>query len=136
MQPMHFDQSVRNILKKDSRFQKEAYEFLKQALDHTVSEHEKSNPNQDQHVTAAELLIGFRDLALKEYGPMASTLLDEWGITTCQHIGDMVFLLIEEGMFGKQDSDSHSDFTEIYDFNTTFIQPFLPKTLQKKLPQV
>ena len=130
MQPVHFDQSIRKILQKDERFQKEAYEFLKQALDYTVEDQEKQNPNKDQHVTATQLLIGFRDLALKEYGPMAATLLSEWGISSCSHIGDMVFLLINEGMFGKQDSDSRSDFTEIYDFESAFVHPFLPKSQQ------
>lgn len=127
MLPVHFDKAVRQILAKDPRFEKEAFEFLKQALDYTVEENEKDD-SKGQHVTAAQLLIGFRDLALKEYGPMAATLLEDWGITSCSDIGDMVFLLIDEGMFGRQDSDQRSDFKEIYSFDEAFVHPFLAKT--------
>ena len=125
---MHFDQALQNILQRDSRFSPDGYGFLKQALDFTVTEHTKTDPDMSQHVTAKELLFGFRDLALKEYGPMASTLLSEWGIQNCGHVGDMVFLLIEEGMFGKQDSDTREDFGEVYDFHEAFVAPYLPKS--------
>lgn len=128
---MHFSQAVKNILQRDTRFDPGAYEFLKQALDYTVTEHAKHAPSTSQHVTAAELLTGFKDLALKEYGPMASTLLNEWGLESCNDVGDMVFLLIEEGMFGKQDSDQRQDFTEVFDFHQAFVAPFLPQTLAK-----
>lgn len=130
---MHFDQALQNILQRDSRFSADAYAFLKQALDFTVTEHTKHDPDMSQHVTAKELLLGFRDLALTEYGPMASTLLSEWRVTSCTDIGDMVFNLIQEGMFGKQDSDNQSDFSEAYSFHEAFVAPFLPKTATAKL---
>ena len=41
----------------------------------------------------------------------------------------MVFLLIAEGMFGKQDSDSREDFIEYFSFDDVFVTPFLPKKL-------
>ena len=129
---MHFDQALYNILKRDPRFAPDAYAFLKQALDYTVTEHTKEDPEMSQHVTAKELLNGFRALAINEYGPMASTLFNEWGIHSCSHIGDMVFNLIEEGMFGKQDSDNRSDFTDVYDFHEAFILPYLPKSATLK----
>lgn len=131
MQPMHLDQALQNILKRDPRFSADAYGFLKQALDFTVTEHTKHDPDMSQHVTAQELLAGFRDLAINEYGPMASTLLNEWGIKSCSDVGDMVFLMIEEGMFGKQDSDDRNDFQSGYDFHVAFVKPYLPKSLQK-----
>ena len=133
MQSMHFDQALQNILQRDTRFSLDGYGFLKQALDYTVTEHTKTDPDMSQHVTAKELLSGFRDLALKEYGPMAATLFSEWGIENCSHVGDMVFLLIEEGMFGKQDSDRREDFAEVFDFHETFVTPYLPKSPKLKL---
>lgn len=130
MQPVHFDQALRNICKRDDRFHPEAYDFLKQALDYTVTQHQKSENSPDHHVTASELLVGFKNLAIKEFGPMASTLFEEWGITSCEDIGDMVFMLIEEGMFGKQDSDSRDDFRNIYDFQEAFVTPYLPRSVK------
>lgn len=133
MQSMHFDQALYNIHKRDPRFAPDAYAFLKQALDYTVTEHTKKDPDMSQHVTAKELLDGFRRLAISEYGPMASTLFAEWGIQSCTHVGDMVFNLIEEGMFGKQDSDNRNDFHDAYDFHDVFILPYLPTSSTLKL---
>jgi uncharacterized repeat protein (TIGR04138 family) len=39
----------------------------------------------------------------------------------------MVFLLIEEQMFGKQDSDTLEDFEDIFDFTEAFEHPFVPR---------
>ena len=38
----------------------------------------------------------------------------------------MVFHLIEEGMFGKQDSDTREDFSNAFSFHEAFSMPFLP----------
>jgi uncharacterized repeat protein (TIGR04138 family) len=39
----------------------------------------------------------------------------------------MVFHLIDEQMFGKQDSDTKEDFAGAYDFDEAFVKPFQPK---------
>ena len=127
MQPMHFETALENILVKDTRYDGEAYTFLKEALDFTVSNESTQKLANSKHVSAKELLTGFRELALKQYGPMASTLFNEWGISSCDDVGNMVFNLIEEGMFGKQDSDSPDDFKPYYSFHDAFVEPFLPK---------
>ncbi|MDA8876473.1 hypothetical protein N9H94_03490, partial [Akkermansiaceae bacterium] len=57
----------------------------------------------------------------------AATLLEDWGLTECEHVGQIVFLFIENGVFGKQDSDTIDDFSNIYEFETAFTEPFLPK---------
>lgn len=38
----------------------------------------------------------------------------------------MVFLLIEEGVFGKQDSDTREDFAELFPLHEALDAPFLP----------
>jgi uncharacterized repeat protein (TIGR04138 family) len=127
MQAMQFEQSVVSILKRDKRFDPHAYFFLKEALDFTLKRSAAQHAGQSPHVSGPELLAGFRDLALDQFGPMASTLMNEWGIRRCQHVGDMVFQLIEEQVFGKQDSDKPEDFSEIFDFQEALTSPFLPK---------
>lgn len=126
MQAMQFEQSVVSILKRDKRFDPHAYFFLKDALDFTLKRIAETNNGQARHVTGPELLSGFRDCALEQFGPMASTLMSEWSIRKCQDVGDMVFLLIEEQVFGKQDSDKKEDFSEVFDFEASLITPFLP----------
>ena len=128
MQAMQFEQSVVSILKRDRRFDPHAYFFLKDALDFTLKRIADSNNGQARHVSGPELLAGFRDCALEQFGPMASTLMTEWSIRKCQDVGDMVFHLIEEQVFGKQDSDKKEDFSEVFDFEASLITPFLPKS--------
>lgn len=128
MQAMQFEQSVVSILKRDKRFDPHAYFFLKDALDFTLKRIAESNGGQARHVSGPELLEGCRDYALEQFGPMASTLMTEWSIRKCQDVGDMVFNLIEEQIFGKQDSDKKEDFSEVFDFEASLIVPFLPKS--------
>jgi len=124
---MQFEQSVVAILKRDQRFDPQAYFFLKEALDFTLKRIAETNGGQPRHVSGPELLTGFRDFSLDQFGPMASTLMTEWGVRKCQDVGDMVFLLIDEQVFGKQDTDRPEDFSEVFDFEESLVQPFLPK---------
>ncbi|MBT8045369.1 MAG: hypothetical protein KJO79_10500 [Verrucomicrobiae bacterium] len=127
MQPTQFMDAVRAIISRDPRFDVGAYYFLKDALDFTVKRVMESNQGEHRHVAASELLIGFRDLALQEFGPMASTMMSEWRIQSCSDIGTMVFQLIDEGVFGKQDSDSLEDFAELFPLMETLDAPFAPR---------
>ncbi|GEM_PF-1246739 len=142
MQPTQFMDAVQAVVSKETRYDIGAYHFLKDALDFTVKRVMDSNQGEHRHVSAGELIHGFRDLAIQEFGPMASTLMSEWGIQTSNDIGVMVFQLIEEGAFGKQDSDTKEDFSNVFDLLETLDAPFLPKnaprptekTSQLKLP--
>jgi uncharacterized repeat protein (TIGR04138 family) len=127
MQARQFEQSVVSILKRDKRFDPHAYFFLKDALDFTLKRVAETNGGQARHVSGPELLVGFRDFSLEQFGPMASTLMNEWGVRKCQDVGDMVFHLIEEQVFGKQDSDCREDFSEAFDFEDSLVAPFLPQ---------
>jgi uncharacterized repeat protein (TIGR04138 family) len=127
MQAVQFEQSVLSILKREKRFDPQAFFFLKDALDFTLKRIADGNEGHARHVTGKELLEGYRDLALDQFGPMASTLMREWGVRKCLDVGDMVFHLIEEQVFGKQDSDRREDFSEVFDFEESLIRPFLPR---------
>ena len=130
MQDLEFSEIVGLICKEDSRFDRKAYDFVRQALDHTVKEVKRKQPERtgkSQHVSGAELLNGIRDYALDQYGPLAKTVLNKWGITRCGDFGDIVFNLIEYNVFSKTDSDRREDFADIYDFDAAFVKPFLPR---------
>jgi len=55
---------------------------------------------------------------------MVPSVLDSWGITSCGNIGDMVFSLIQTGIFGQSDTDRREDFDNVFDFEEAFIRPF------------
>jgi uncharacterized repeat protein (TIGR04138 family) len=124
MQALQFEHAVVRITKRDSRFDPHAYYFLKDALDFTVARIATAKEGKARHVSGQELLEGFRDHALEQFGPMALTLLTEWGVMCCADVGQMVFYLIEEQIFGKQESDRPEDFSEIFDFQEALSAPF------------
>ncbi len=126
MQALHFEQSVASILRRDSRYDAQAYHFLKDSLDFTLRRLIESNGGQARHVTGKELLEGFRDHAIEQFGPMAATLMDEWGVNECGDVGNMVFRMIEEQVFGKQESDKPEDFERVFDLRGSLRAPFEP----------
>lgn len=135
MQAMPFEQSVDSIVKRDKRFDPQAYFFLKEALDFTLQRIAEADGGKPRHVTGPDLLAGFRDHALEQFGPMALTLMREWNIRKCSDVGDMVFLLIEEQVFGKQDSDRREDFSEIFDFEEVLATPFQVSSPPRSRPK-
>jgi len=129
MQDLEFSEIVGLICKEDARFEKQSYIFVRQALDSTVKELKKKSPERtgkSLHVSGAELLNGIRVYALDQFGPMAKTVLNKWGITRCTDFGDIVFNLIEYNVFSKTESDRREDFADIYDFDEAFVKPFVP----------
>lgn len=132
MQPVQFDQAVDAIVQHERRFDPSAYYFLKEALDFTVKRVMEENQGEPRHVSGQELLAGFRDHALDQFGPMAATLMREWGVQSCSDVGDMVFHLIDHGVFGKQESDSKEDFADVFDFDDAFVSPFVPRRRQRQ----
>ncbi len=112
-----------NLIRSDSRFHPEAYKFVYDALDFTVRNKysdaeeapvEDSNTNDDsppnQHVTGQDLLQGLRLFALEEFGCMAATVFDAWGVRRSEDFGEIVFNLVEHGLMGRQESDCKDDF--------------------------
>lgn len=124
MQAIQLETAIVSIMQGEPRFQPGAYFLVRDALDFTVDRLAKESSGEKRHVTGKELLLGFRDYTVKEYGPMSATLLEDWGIEKCRNIGEIVFLFIESGVFGKQDSDTLDDFDEIYTFEEAFVEPF------------
>lgn len=131
MPELDFNEIVTLICKEDSRYEKKAYFFLREGLDFAVKEMKKRDAErskQSLHVTGAELLQGLRVYALDQYGPLAITVLTNWGIQRCADFGEMVFNLIEYNVFSKTENDKREDFSEVYTFKDAFVKPFLPKS--------
>ncbi len=135
MQKIGFAEALDSIVAGDPRYQRDAYIFLRDALDFTTKQQKKIKGATVRHVAGPELLEGVRVYALKEFGPMVITVFSSWGITRCEDIGHMVFNLIGAGIFGKTEEDSIEDFKNVYDFYEAFVKPYAPeKPLVAKLP--
>ena len=137
MQDLEFTEIVGLICKEDARFDRKAYAFVRQALDHTVKEVKRKNPERtgkSQHVSGAELLQGIRIYALDQFGPLTKTVLNTWGVKRCADFGDIVFNLIEYNVFSKTENDRREDFADIYDFEEAFVKPFAPAHARRARP--
>ncbi len=119
-----FQEMVERIVEKDPRYDKEAYDFVKEALEFTIKQQKRGQADPSVHVTAAELMDGFRQYALKEFGPMVMTVFEHWRVTSSEDVGNIVFNLIEAGVFGKTESDRPQDFESAIDFHAAFIAPY------------
>jgi uncharacterized repeat protein (TIGR04138 family) len=126
MKKVNFDEALEKILGADSRYDAQAYLFLREALDFTVRLLAKPQEGPSRHVSGAELLEGIRQFALQEFGPMAKTVLNRWGVTRCEDFGELVFNLVQNGVLGKTEQDRKEDFAGGYDFDEAFQRPFLP----------
>ncbi|MFA6959760.1 MAG: Minf_1886 family protein [Opitutaceae bacterium] len=130
MADLDFNEIVNLICKEDSRYDRKAYSFVREGLDSAVKELKKRDTErsrQSLHITGAELLMGIRAFALDQFGPLALTVLNSWGIKCCGDFGEIVFNLIEYNVFSKTENDRREDFAEVYTFEDAFVKPFLPK---------
>jgi uncharacterized repeat protein (TIGR04138 family) len=126
MQQLNFEDVLAKIVEQNPRYHREAYIFLREALEFTQKSISKANKNQVRHITGQELLNGIREYGLAVFGPMTITVLEEWGIKSCEDFGNMVFLMIENNLLRKTDQDRPEDFKCGYNFDEAFRQPFLP----------
>jgi uncharacterized repeat protein (TIGR04138 family) len=127
MTSISFGDAVRRSIQNDPRYHPAAYELVRDAL-HIAAKKFRDENADDQHVSGQELLAGFRDHVLSEYGPMSNIILDQWGLQRGEDVGNIVYNLIDVGYFGKNDGDSLEDFAGGYDFSTAFSEPFLPSS--------
>jgi uncharacterized repeat protein (TIGR04138 family) len=127
MKKIGFAEALDFVVKTDARYDREAYGFLRDALDFTLKQKKKNKEEISRHVSGQELLEGVRQFAVREFGPMVLTVFEYWGIRACEDVGEMVFNLIEAGVFGRSERDSREDFKNGYDFRQAFVEPFLPE---------
>src|SRR5437899_1829109 len=94
-----FSQAVDEIVKRDPRFERDAYFFVRDALEYTVKRAKRTAPKprpggaaapaeeggseSPRHVSGQELLEGARQYALEQYGPMVPTVFEHWHLSRC-----------------------------------------------------
>lgn len=134
MQEITFEEALDQILAADPRYHREAYVFVREALDFTQKIVGKESSGKIRHVTGQELLDGIRQFALTQFGPMTATVFAEWGIVNCQDFGNIVFNMVETRLLAKTETDSREDFRDGYSFDDAFRKPFLPASKSAAKP--
>ena len=120
--------AIEAIVRDDSRYAAGAYVFVRMGLDFTIKRlAARDKTRKDRNVSAGELLDGLRAFALESFGPMAYTLLQEWGVRSCADFGNIVFNMVDARILAASKGDKIEDFCGGYDFREAFEAPFLPK---------
>lgn len=123
---------LRQVLRDDPRYPVEAYEFIRDALAFAhdvmglgvVDEGTKSEGETERHLTGQELCEAGRRYALQEYGLMAKTVLNNWGIQSTSDFGELVYNLIRVDMMRKSPKDRREDFDDVFCFDKAFVDDF------------
>jgi uncharacterized repeat protein (TIGR04138 family) len=102
-----FAAGVRKILEKDARYREDAYFFVMEALACAFSGMAKA-----RHLSGQELLAAIAREAEEQFGPMASTVLEHWGIKKSLDFGNITFNMVAEGILSKSENDSLDDFRD------------------------
>ena len=117
-------ESILRICRRDGRYAPQAYYFVFDALDYTIQ-----RMNKMRHVTGRELLEGVRLYATENFGFLARSVLEEWGVRSTEDLGNIVFNLVEGELLSRTETDRREDFVDVFDFDDAFDQSFR-KSLQ------
>ena len=120
-----FDEAVTRCCEIDDRYDPEAYYFLREGLDRAMAAVTPPG-HPPRHVTGQQLCAVLRDYALSEFGPLAGLVLNEWNIHSTDDFGNLVYNLIDVGIFSKSPTDDRESFHDVYNFEETFEKPYLP----------
>jgi len=125
------------LLAKDQRYHLEAYQFVREGLAYAQrvmkmpaytgeneneegKEEDKEEGKSDRHLTGQQLCQAIREYALEQYGALAKTVLNSWGVHTTSDFGEIVYNLIRIREMRKSKSDRREDFDDQYDFEQAF----------------
>lgn len=127
---------LRALALRDGRYRPEALHFLFESLETAVRLAGKdAEQGSERHVTGQELVAGLTEHAREVFGPLAPEVWRAWGIRAPLDWGQIVFLLVDEGLLRRQDSDTLADFEGELDFERAFVQgyrPALPRALEPR----
>ena len=115
------DRAVDHLVDQDGRYAKEAYVFLWEALNYTVKSLGKAGlPDDQRHVSGADLLRGISEFGLSRFGPLTRTVFEHWGVYKTEDFGNVVFNLVSAKQLGRTENDRLEDFIDVYDFASEF----------------
>ena len=117
---MDKDAIIQCLVRAYPEYRAEAYHFVFEALDYTLS----NRGGARRHVSGPEIMEGVRLLALEKFGYLARTVLRQWGVTSTDNFGEIVFHLISVDLLQKTADDRPEDFIGLYDFEIAFDEAF------------
>ncbi|MGC6488009.1 MAG: Minf_1886 family protein [Planctomycetota bacterium] len=115
------EDKIQMVRRRDRRFSRHAYYFVLDALDYTMTHFGRDQlTGEDRHVGGRELIVGIKDYASEQFGPMAAMVFERWGVKGASDFGEIVFNLIDVELLSRRPCDSRLDFVDGIDFRETF----------------
>ncbi len=110
------------LLQQDQRYHIEAYQFVREALAYAqeILKMSEEGTEGEQHITGQQLCEAIRKYSLEQYGFMAKTVLNSWGVFTTGDFGEIVYNLIRIKHMKRSKADRREDFDDCYDFANAF----------------
>lgn len=123
------DPRILELTRRPPHYAYEAYEFVCEAVSYTQQRtgrvgDPKRHPEEDRHITGAELLRGVCELAIASFGMMAPVVFKHWNVKTTDDIGRIVFDLIGVGRLSKSERDAPEDFHDLFDLHQALAAGF------------
>ncbi|MDP6444160.1 MAG: hypothetical protein QGG36_28820 [Pirellulaceae bacterium] len=119
---------IEDLLRKDPRYQYDAYLFVRDALSFAQDQLEMrpktAAVTDESHLTGQQLCEAIRRFALEQYGFMAKTVLNSWGVFSTSDFGNVVYNLIEISLMKKSADDRREHFDDVFDFDQAFQRDF------------
>jgi uncharacterized repeat protein (TIGR04138 family) len=122
------------LLRRDRRYHRDAYFFVFEALRYAQDHLDVGQPqptvagsmDEERHVTGQQLCEAIRQYAVGQFGFLAKSVLNEWGVRSTNDFGEIVFNLIDIGQMKKTDSDRREDFDKVFEFEDGLRDSFQP----------
>lgn len=135
LDPKHIER-MRAILRDEPRYAPDAYVFVQAAVTYAQERQDRRRRLENPHIRGPELLDAIRELALREFGPLALSVLRAWGVESSVDFGHIVFTLVRHRLLGASDDDSLEDFRDAFDLAQALTEPFLPGPGPARKPPV
>lgn len=111
MKDERFMDAVDRICRSDKRYAPDSYEFVSDAVTYTVKKLNRGKkPRGERHVNGRELVRGVAEYAVEQFGPLAKSVLSDWGLASGGAVGNVVYNLIGESLLYASDDDRLDDF--------------------------
>lgn len=110
------------LLQQDQRYHIEAYQFVREALAYAqeILKMPVDGEEGEHHITGQQLCEAIRQYSLEQFGFMAMTVLNSWGVHCTGDFGEIVYNLIRIQHMKKSEHDRREDFNDVYEFKNAF----------------
>jgi uncharacterized repeat protein (TIGR04138 family) len=100
---------LEELVRRKERFPIEAYEFVREAF---------ADAGPDADLSPRQLLEAISGLARREFGLLAPMVFRQWGVRSCDDVGEIVSDLIDARLIEPADDDGSEGFRCAFDLES------------------